>query len=120
MWTIGIFLLLAGGVQSELLIDPRLKILPEGEGGNWEKLKSNIQEQLEANGESFDLTSLLERIFVALKSSSFPTAVAQNITQQCLEDSQFYVRSLYTNQTLWALQSKSINKKRNIITSIES
>ena len=107
MCIIGIFLLLVEG-QSQLVMNPVLEMASDSEG-NWWKLKSNIQEQLNANyEESFDFTSLLENIFIALKSSSFPTAVAHNITQQCLIDSQFYVRSLYTNLTLWALQSKSI------------
>ena len=40
-----------------------------------------------------------------LKSSSFPTAVAKNISQQCTDDSVHYVHSYY-NLSLWALQSK--------------
>jgi hypothetical protein len=45
----------------------------------------------------------IHNLIVAIKSSSFPTAVAQNISQQCTDDSLFYVHSLYTS--LWALQS---------------
>lgn len=105
MWMMGILLLLAGG-QAQLLMNPRLEIAQDSEK-NWVKFVNNIQEQvLNDTGENFDLMSLLRKIFVALKSSSFPTAVAHNISQQCLEDSQFYVRNLYANRTLWALQSE--------------
>ena len=61
------------------------------------------------NGERA-LTNIIARyihnLIVAIKSSSFPTAVAQNISQQCTNDSLLYVHSLYTS--LWALQSKHI------------
>lgn len=74
-----------------------------------EKWRDIINEQLQQEtGTVFDLTSLIHNIFASLKSSSFPTAVAHNISQQCLEDSQLYVHNLYRNQSLWSLQSKSI------------
>lgn len=104
IWMMGFFLLLAGG-QSQLLMHPELKIAQSSER-NWEKLVNHSQEQVKDTGENIDFISLLRQIVYALKSSSFPTAVAHNISQQCLEDSQFYVRNLYANQTLWALQSK--------------
>ena len=51
------------------------------------------------------IVRFLHDLVVAIKSSSFPTAVAQNISQQCTDDSLLYVHSLYTS--LWALQSTS-------------
>jgi|688.fasta_scaffold645582_1 hypothetical protein len=72
----------------------------------WKTFGKTIVEKLEETGVQYDAMSAIQNIFLALKSSSFPTAVAKNISQQCLEDSRFYVRNLYANQSLWALQSK--------------
>ena len=52
------------------------------------------------------IARFIHNLIVAIKSSSFPTAVAQNISEQCTNDSLLYVHSLYTS--LWALQSKHI------------
>jgi hypothetical protein len=55
---------------------------------------SHIREQL---------VELLQKF----KTSSFPTAAPNaNNTQQCIEDSLFYVESLTLNRSNWALQSK--------------
>ncbi len=54
-----------------------------------------------------ELVGRLKRDF--RKMLSFPTAVSAgaNISQQCLEDSIFYVENLFFNQaSIWALQSK--------------
>jgi hypothetical protein len=100
-----IFLLLWVGGQSQQFLNPALIISPESER-SFEKWRNVISQQLQKTGATFDLTSTLHNIFAALKSSSFPTAVAKNISQQCLQDSQFYVHNLYANQSLWSLQSK--------------
>ena len=100
------FLLLLSGSQSQQFRNQEL-IYSSGSGQQTlAKWKNIINEQSEENGKFIHLLSLIKKIFVALESSSFPTAVAKNISQQCLEDSQFYVRNLYSNRTLWALQSK--------------
>lgn len=72
----------------------------------FEKLRKSITQQLEDTGAIVDFPSVLHNVFAALKSSSFPTAVATNISEKCLKDSQLYVHSLYVNSSLWALQSK--------------
>lgn len=43
-------------------------------------------------------------ILQLLFASNFPTAVATNISSQCIEDSQLYVEAL-SNRTQWALMS---------------
>ncbi len=105
--TISFFLFLVGS-QSQQFPNPNL-IISADSGRVFEKWGNAINEQLEQQpGESYDFMSLLRQVFTALKSSSFPTAVANNISQQCLDDSQFYVNSLYTNQSRWAIQSKFV------------
>ncbi|XP_032794832.2 nose resistant to fluoxetine protein 6 [Daphnia magna] len=69
-----------------------------------ETLREAITKKLEETGTSYDASSIIHNVLAALKSSSFPTAVANNISQRCLEDSQYYVHSLYANRSLWALQ----------------
>jgi hypothetical protein len=105
--TVSFFLFLVGHCQSQQFLNPNLIISAESER-TFEQWGIAINEQLEQqqSGDSYDFMSLLRQVFTALKSSSFPTAVANNISQQCLEDSQFYVNSLYTNQSRWAIQSK--------------
>jgi hypothetical protein len=100
------FLLLISGRQSHQFFDQGSTISPDSERQTSENWWNVINEQLEENGKRFHLISLIKRIFIALESSSFPTAVAKNINQKCKEDSQLYLRSLYSNRTLWALQSK--------------
>ena len=104
LWKISFLLLWVGG-QSQEFLNPGLFISPESER-SFETWKSIINEQLQETEATFDLKSLLHNVFAALKSYSFPTAVAQNISQQCLQDSQLFVHNLYTNQSLWSLQSK--------------
>ena len=94
--------LLWGGSRSQL-INPSLDFR------NFEMFKTTVAEQLEDNGAVYDALAQLHNILAALKSSAFPTAVAKNISQKCLEDSQEYVHSLYRNTSLWALQSKFIS-----------
>lgn len=104
LWVLVSSLLLwVGGRSQQLLMNP-ISLMDEDQ--SWETLRKTIDEQLEESGSAFDFMALLHNVFAALKSSSFPTAVANNISQQCLEDSQLYVHSLYTNRSLWALQSK--------------
>lgn len=74
--------------------------------GAWQIMGEVIVKKLEETGTFYDTSTLIHNVFAALKSSSFPTAVANNISQQCLEDSQYNVHNLYANQIQWALQSK--------------
>jgi hypothetical protein len=64
----------------------------------WDELKRNSVDTVAA-------IDVIHQLLKALKSSSFPTAVAQNISQECIDDSVLYVHSYY-NLSLWALQSK--------------
>ena len=67
---------------------------------------SHIREQL---------VELLQKF----KTSSFPTAAPNaNNTQQCIEDSLFYVESLTLNRSNWALQSKPFIQIANLISSL--
>lgn len=75
---------------------------------SWQPFENAVVEQLVQTGAIHDAITELHNVLVALKSSAFPTAVAKNISQQCLEDSQKYVHSLYVNTSLWAIQSKLI------------
>ncbi len=119
LWKI-IFLLLWVGGQSQQFINPALIISPESER-SFEKWRNVINQQLQETGATFDLTSTLHNVFAALKSSSFPTAVAKNISQQCLQDSQIYVHNLYANQSLWSLQSKlKLNLRHYILYGIRT
>ena len=67
---------------------------------------SHIREQL---------VELLQKF----KTSSFPTAASNaNNSQQCIEDSLFYVESLTLNRSSWALQSKPFIQITNLISSL--
>lgn len=99
-----LFLLL--GVESHELMNQGLAISSDA-GERLESFKNTILKKLKNTEAINDYDTLLHEVFVTLKSSSFPTAVATNISEKCLEDSQFYVHSLYVNRSLWALQSKS-------------
>ena len=65
---------------------------------HWDELKGNSVDTVAA-------IDVIHQLLKALKSSSFPTAVAKNISQQCIDDSVHYVHSYY-NLSLWALESK--------------
>lgn len=55
------------------------------------------------------LTDTLYLLFETLKSSSFPTAVANLTNQKCVNDSLLYVHTLYSysgSNASWARQSK--------------
>ncbi len=58
-------------------------------------------------------------LLAKLKTSLFPIATSNgSITQQCIEDSLFYVESLTLNRSTWALQSNRfipIKKKCEMI-----
>lgn len=54
------------------------------------------------------VTDALHNFFETIKSSSFPTAVANLTNQKCVSDSQLYVHTLYSlagSNTSWARQS---------------
>uniref|UniRef100_A0A0P5TA70 Nose resistant to fluoxetine protein n=1 Tax=Daphnia magna TaxID=35525 RepID=A0A0P5TA70_9CRUS len=97
------FLLLCVGGKSQHLKNPALFMSLDSED-IFEKLRKSITQELEDTGAIVDFPSVLHNVFAALKSSSFPTAVATNISEKCLKDSQLYVHSLYVNSSLWALQ----------------
>lgn len=104
-------ILWAGKGQSQQLINlsPVDSLGAHHHHSIWQILSQTIAEKLDdQSGVRYDALSAVQAIFSALKSSAFPTAVAKNISQQCLEDSQLYVRNLYVNRSLWALQSKSL------------
>ncbi|KZS08085.1 putative Nose resistant to fluoxetine protein, partial [Daphnia magna] len=91
------------GGKSQHLKNPALFMSLDSED-IFEKLRKSITQELEDTGAIVDFPSVLHNVFAALKSSSFPTAVATNISEKCLKDSQLYVHSLYVNSSLWALQ----------------
>lgn len=101
-----LFLVVPLGVESHQLMNQGLVISPDVDEV-LEIFGYPILKELGNTEKIDDFATSLHDVFVALKSSSFPTAVATNISQKCLEDSQFYVHSLYTNRSLWALQSES-------------
>nr|CAH0109554.1 unnamed protein product [Daphnia galeata] len=105
LWKISFLLLWIGSSQTQQFPNLEFIMPPAMIEPSLEKWRDIINEQLQQEtGTVFDLTSLIHNIFASLKSSSFPTAVAHNISQQCLEDSQLYVHNLYRNQSLWSLQ----------------
>jgi hypothetical protein len=59
-------------------------------------------------GTSSDIREQLIELLGKLKTSLLPMATSDgfNISQQCIEDSLFYVESLTLNRSNWALQSK--------------
>lgn len=97
------YLLLWRGSNSQLINPDLAKLLNDS---SWSDVGNLIQKQLRETELRADIGSLFHGLFAALKSSSFPTAVATNISQQCNDDSQAYVHDLYLNQSLWALRSK--------------
>ena len=116
LWKISFLLIWVGSSQTQQFPNLGFIMPPAMIEPSLEKWRDIINEQLQQEtGTAFDLTSLIHNIFASLKSSSFPTAVAHNISQQCLEDSQLYVHNLYRNQSLWSLESKSIFNFLNVI-----
>lgn len=71
---------------------------------SWKKLKTDLDTAFLSKG------PVTEALFKLLKSSSFPTAVASNLSnQKCVNDSQLYVTTLYSlsgSNASWARQSK--------------
>lgn len=92
------------GVQSQHIDFPFTR--PPDQHQAWDAIRHAVESYWQETGDVYDTASLIHDLVVALKSSSFPTAVASNVSKQCLEDSQNYVHSLYQNRSLWALQSK--------------
>lgn len=86
------------------LIKPEFVNLLEN-NPEWSMIGNIVLEESEYRG---DIVQRLHNVLVSLKSSSFPTAVASNISQKCIDDSQTYVHSLYTSLSQWALQSKAL------------
>lgn len=69
------------------------------------ELELEDQQSYEDDGDKLNLIQqLLHDLVVRLASSSYPTAVASNISQQCQIDSLHYVHNLYRRS--WAMQSK--------------
>ncbi len=72
-----------------------------------------LLQYFEDNLNSGEVTlDVLQNIFKALKSTSFPTAFANLTNEKCVKDSQLYVRNLYNSgsNSSWARQSKIISK----------
>lgn len=58
---------------------------------------------------SVEILESLNVILKNLSSSSLPTITfTKNVSQQCIEDSYFYLEHLMLNATDWAVQSKSL------------
>lgn len=73
----------------------------------WTRWNEGMLEQLDKA--NMDLSSTWSHVFRLMKGTSFPTAVATNISQQCIEDSKTYVRHLLKwKPSPWALQSKHL------------
>jgi len=91
------------------------QLIPSANYNDWLPVSEDQQswmetiEQLDTLDLKGPLTNLLHRIFKALKSSSFPTAVANLTNEKCVRDSQLYVHALYnlagSSNTSWARQS---------------
>ena len=84
-------------------------VAQQGEFQSWMKLKIDEMEledeELQDDDRKLNLIQqLLHNLVEKLISSSYPTAVANNISQQCQNDSIEYVHNLY--QRSWAMRSK--------------
>ena len=80
-----------------------MQISSEWNQGLQQRLEEVNQNRNTAN--KIDESTVLGELFRLLKGTSFPTAVATNISQQCIDDSQKYVAALYHGKK-WALESK--------------
>ena len=71
---------------------------------SWLKLEGTLVNATEDVGVITDVAG-------QLKMSYFPTAVSSgvNVSQQCVDDSVFYIESLLLNRSNWALQSKRLH-----------
>ena len=81
----------------------QLQLSPDWEDGLQQRLEKVNQNR--APDEIIDINTILQTLIRLLKGPSFPTAVAKNISQQCIDDSKEYLHHL-TNFTPWAGQSK--------------
>ena len=81
----------------------QLQLSPDWEDALKQKLEKVNQNR--APDEIIDINTILQTLIRLLKGPSFPTAVAKNISQQCIDDSKEYLQHL-TNFTPWARQSK--------------
>lgn len=70
------------------------------------KLKNILASELAIRDDSDRLPSMAADLVEALMSSSFPTAVAEGISEKCKADSIEYVENFFRNRSTWALQSK--------------
>lgn len=68
-----------------------------------ESLMAAMQDDAKLN-----IRGWFHNLLVQLVSTSFPTAVASNISQQCQNDSIQYVHNLYRVNGSWARQSKFV------------
>lgn len=75
---------------------------------SWSQLMNEIDDRSPSSDKTI-ITTILHKIFTALKSSSFPTAVADLSNEKCVNDSLLYVHTLYSltgSNASWARQSK--------------
>lgn len=77
---------------------------------SWSSLENFLARENNTE-EAIDVLEQLNKLLFSFKTSSFPTALpfGANISQQCLEDSLFYVESLLYNASNWALRSKFLS-----------
>ena len=78
---------------------------------SWLKLEGTLVNATEDVGVITDVAGQLSSLLRQLKMSYFPTAVSSgvNVSQQCVDDSVFYIESLLLNRSNWALQSKRLH-----------
>jgi len=110
LWSLLVALVLVSSSQSQI-IDPQDSNVLEQEQLDWSEWLEDIHHHMEESNQQrgddpeVHLSSFWGEILQLLEASSFPTAVAKDINQKCIDDSKSYVKSLATGH-LWALQSK--------------
>ncbi|XP_057365085.1 nose resistant to fluoxetine protein 6-like [Daphnia carinata] len=75
----------------------------------WQEKTVELEDELNESDKLNLIQQWLHNLVVRLASSSYPTAVASNISQQCQVDSIHYVHNLYRRS--WAMQMKESSGK---------
>ncbi len=78
---------------------------------SWSKFEDLLVNKTENIGVIADVSGQLLGLIRDLKLSPYLKAVSAgvNVSQQCIEDSIFYIESLFFNRSNWALQSKGLS-----------
>lgn len=109
VWSLLTALILVSVCQSQSVdLSNALRVEPVDISPEWvEQLQQQLEEvkRDRAGSQKIPFSSFWKKLFQVLEAHSFPTAVATNISQKCMEDSQIYLKSQATH--LWAMQSKS-------------